>query len=242
MSETVFIQELKKDRKRYIEFLNAKKLYLVTEFDEEIKSRLRKIYWGGFFQALIYMYYLPTDFENIINKVELLSQAFKDEEYNVVHASTNSVRTTPFFQYKVQHLDYNSYIEIKRGNNTWVYDLYSMLKFDKGVYETLEEPRSHTNDSGDLSLLEIISHKKIEELNRLVGEEDYSFRCEEIYVKTMEKILELLPLNHPYREQILKEIELDKKVNNFDELKRRVEFEENRRLQSTLRNKNRAIK
>lgn len=226
MAETVFMQELKKDKKRYQEFLRASKLYLVTEFDEEIKSRLRTIYWGGFFQALLYMYYMPTDFETIGNKVELLAKAFEGEEYNIIHASTRSVRTTHYYEHNQQHLDFNSYIEIKRGNNTWVYDLYSMLKFDKEVYESIEEPRSHINDLEDISLLDISTSYKVEQVKKLVGEDDYSLHCIEIYVKLMEKIVEFVNENHPFREQILKEIELQKQLNNFDELKRRVQAEE----------------
>lgn len=226
MAETIFMQELKKDHKRYQEFLKASKLYLVTEFDEEIKSRLRTIYWGGFFQALIYMYYNPTDFETIGNKVELLSAAFTGEEYNIVHASTRSTRETHYFEYNHQHLDYNSYLEIKKGTNTWIYDLYSMLKWDKKVYEKIEEPRSHLNDLNDISLLDISTSYKIEQVKKIAGENDYSLHCIEIYVKTMEKIVELLEENHPYRDQILKEIELQKILTNFDELKRRVQYEE----------------
>lgn len=237
MAKTIFIQELKKDKARYKEFLAARKLYLVTEFDEEIKSRLRKIYWGGFFQALIYMYYMPTDFETIGNKVELLSKVFEDEDYNIIHASTNSTRRTHFFEYNQQHLDFNSYIEIKKGNNTWIYDLYSMLKFDKHVYETIEEPKSHTNDLNDISLLDISTSYKIKQVSKLVGETDYSLNCIEIYIKTMEKILELLDKNHPYYEELVKEIELQKQASDFDELKKVVNFEEKYRTLSLLTDK-----
>lgn len=237
MENTIFIQELKKDKSRYREFLTAKKFYLVTEFDEEIISRLRKIYWGGFFQALIYLYYMPTDFETIGNKVELLSKSFGDEQYNIVHAKTNSIRTTNFFEYNIQHLDYNSYIEIKKGNNTWIYDLYSMLKFDKRIYDSLEEPKSHIDDVSDISLLDISTSYKIKEISKLVGDNDYSLNCVEIYVKTIEKILELLDKNHPYRAEIIKEIDLQKKVTNFEELKRKTDYDERFHTLSLLSNR-----
>ncbi len=234
MENNIFIQELKKDKARYEKFLLAKREYLITEFDEEIKSRLRKIYWGGFFQALIYIYYMPTDFETIGNKVELLAKVLEGEEFNIVHASTISSRQTPFYEYNHNHLDYNSYIEIKKGHNTWVYDLYSLLKFDKQVYEELEEPTSHKNDPNNISLLEVISSQKLEQVKKIVGEEDYSLHLKEIYVKTMEKISELLNQTHPYYGILLKEIELQKKQNNFEELKRQVEYEERCRRTSKV--------
>lgn len=237
MADTVFIQELKKDKVRYQKFLEARKLYLITEFDEEVKSRLRKIYWGGFFQALTYMYYLPTDFETIGNKVELLAKALEDIDYNIIHASTTSTRTTLFFEYSQQHLDFNSYIEVKKGNNIWVYDLYSMLKFDKQVYEAIEKPKSHCDDLNDITIMDISTSYKVKQVSKLVGESNYDLHCIEIYLKTIEKILELLDKDHPYYEELIKEIELQKQVNNFDELKKGVEHEEKYRALSLLANK-----
>lgn len=234
MSESIFIQELKQDKTRYDKFLKAKELYLITEFDEEIKSRLRKIYWGGFFQALLYLYYMPTDFETIGNKVELLTASLEGEEFQIVHALTNSSRNTPFYKYDHKHLDFNSFIEVKRGRNIWVYDLYSMLKFDKSVYYSLESPQNHLNDATELSLLKVTSSEKLKQVKKMLAEEiDYSLHLKEIYLKTMEKIPEMLTKDHPFYDFILKEIELQKQVNNFDEMKREIKaLEEERRASS----------
>ena len=105
----------------------------ITDFDQVILTRLRKLYYG-IYSGLIYMYFEPTNFNNIGNKAELMTHVLEDKQYQLVHGNIDSTRNIPFFMYGVEHLDYNSWLEVQEGQKVWVYDLFSMLKIEKSVY------------------------------------------------------------------------------------------------------------
>lgn len=138
-SETVFHHYLKQDKDKLQIYNDAVKNGKITNFDQATITKLRKLYWG-FYSGLLYLYYEPTTFNNIARKVELMTYALEDKEYKIVHGSTDSTRDIKFFLYGVEHLDYNSWLEVEEGQKTWVYDLFSLLKIEKSVYEELEHP------------------------------------------------------------------------------------------------------
>lgn len=139
MDNTIFYRNLKNNPEKLKIYEKAYKQGLIQPFDQELLTKLREIYFSCI-SGVLYLYCEPTSFETIANKMLILSHAFDNEDYELVHGPTDSTRDIHFFLYKAPHLDFNSWIEIKKGNRTWVYDTFSMLKIDKEVFYKLENP------------------------------------------------------------------------------------------------------
>lgn len=139
MYNNTFYKHLSKDEEKLKIFKEGISQGKITPFDVGTLSRLRRIYYSCY-SALIYIYGIETSFRTIGNKVELMTLAFENDDYTIIHANTDSTREIPFFTYQQEHLDSNSYLEVKRGRKTLIYDLFSMLVFEKEIYERLEHP------------------------------------------------------------------------------------------------------
>lgn len=137
--ETVFFHHLSQDKEKLERYQKAVSEGKITDFDPTVLTKLRKLYYA-FYSGLIYIYYEPTDFENIAHKLELLTYALEDKKFQIVHGSTDSTRDIQFARYGTKHLDYNSWIEVEEGQKTWVYDLFSLKRMEKGIYYQLEHP------------------------------------------------------------------------------------------------------
>ena len=138
--ETVFYHHIAQNMEKASIYNQALKEGKISNFDPVILSRLRKLFYA-FYSGLIYMYSMPTDLGNIGDKADLFSHVLMDKDYKMVRGKTDSIREIPFFMYKgQQHLDIDIWFEVQEGQKTWVYDLFSMLKIEKGVFEKLEHP------------------------------------------------------------------------------------------------------
>lgn len=225
MGNPIYMQELAKDKERYEKFLHYQKLGLITEFDGEILSRLRNIYWGKFYQALLYIYFEKTDFSTIGNKVELICKALENEEFRIIHAMTKTAKDINYYQYDQQHLDHNSYVEKQSGQNTWVYDLFALLRFDKSCYEEIEQPRSNiepTNIDDLFSAIKIIESEGLAQVKKVLEIDDnYDFGLKEIFVPLIDAMEQKLE-NHPYKELLEKEIGILKRKHDYDNIKKYI--------------------
>lgn len=207
-NETVFHNYISQDKDKLNLYDKAIADGKILEFDQTTMTRLRKLYYA-YFSAIIYLFYYPTSFSNIANKLELFTFVFEDKEYNIVHGDTDSTRNIPFFMYNVEHLDYNSWLEVKEGQKVWVYDLFSMLKIEKEIYYKLENP--------------IV--KRIVPKSRIInhpGREKENFN---IYHNGFDNMLVgLIPemeknmLNHPFADILIPEITRFKKEIDFEKL------------------------
>lgn len=214
--ESVFAHNISQDKEKYLIYLKAVKDGKISDFDQTTLTRLRKLYYG-FYSAIIYLYYEPTDFNNIANKLELLTHVLEDKKFNIVHGSVDSTRDIKFYMYGVQHLDFNSWIEVEEGTTTWVYDVFSLLKFEKNTYYELEHPTIRKIIPGDA----ILNHPGRDR-------EDYSTFHDgfiEILFKQM-PIMEKSMDTHPFRHILAPELTRFKKDINYDELKLRITEEE----------------
>ena len=110
--ETVFYHHLSQNKEKLELYKKAILEGKITEFDPTVLTRLRKLYYA-FYSGLIYIYYIPTDFENIGSKLELLTYALEDKKFQIVHGNTDSTREIPFDQYDSKPLDDNSWIEVE---------------------------------------------------------------------------------------------------------------------------------
>ena len=128
--ETIFFHHLSQNKEKLELYKRAVLEGKITEFDPTTLTRLRKLYFA-FYSGLIYLFYEPTTFDNIGNKLELLTYALEDKKFQIVHGDTDSTREIHFFLYGSKHLDYNSWIEVEEGQKIWVYDLFSLLRFEK---------------------------------------------------------------------------------------------------------------
>lgn len=225
MGNPIYIEALKEDKKRYEKFLHYQDLGLITEFDGETLTRLRSIYWGQFYQAVLYMYFEETNFETIGNKVELLCQALDDQKYRIGHALTKTASSIPYALYNHKHLDYNSFVEKISGQNSWVYDVFALLKFDRKVFDELEEPRSRmeemTNDE-ILTCIDFVGKSDLQQIRSVLECHDsYDFNLPYMFVHIIEGIERNLD-GHPYKELLEREISMLKEKHKFKQLKREI--------------------
>lgn len=196
MYNNLFWKHLSKDKNKLEIFKKGLKTGQIQPFDINVLSRLRRLYYSCY-SALIYLYGEETNFETIGNKIELLSLVFEKEDYTIVHADTDSTREIPFYLYKHKHLDNNSYMEVKRGNKTYVYDTFSMLRFAKEIYEQLEHPK----------ILRKVSKKKIlSRPARLCDRKSYDSPHDDWLAIGMIPHLEKNLKNSPYKNILKKEL------------------------------------
>lgn len=217
--ESVFVHNLSQDKEKYLKFLDGLKNGKITYFDQTTLTRLRKLYYG-FYSAIIYLYYAPTDFDNIGNKVELLTHALEDKKFQIVHGSVDSTRNIKFFMYGVHHLDYNSWIEVEEGKTTWVYDLFSLLKFEKSLYYELEHPTVSKIIPGDA----VLNHPGRDN-------EDFS-TFHDGFVELLFKQMPMMEKNmdkHPFKDILAPELTRFKTDINYEDLKLRIN-EENKKF------------
>ena len=206
--ETVFHHYISQDKVKLDIYNKAIADGKITDFDPVIITRLRKLYYG-LYSGLIYMYFEPTHFNNIGDKVDLMTHVLEDKQYQLVHGETDSIRNIQFFMYGVEHLDYNSWFEVKEGQKVWVYDLFSMLKIEKSVYEKLENPTIIKVVSKDA----IMSHPGRDR-------EDYTFRpdfADFMLIEILTMMEQAMP-SHPFSKILAPEITRYKKDIDFDNI------------------------
>ena len=152
--------------------------------------------------------------------MELLTHALEDKKFQIVHGSVDSTRNIVFFMYGVKHLDYNYWIEVDEGTTTWVYDLFSMLKFEKSLYYELENPVVSEIIPRDV----ILNHPGRDDNKFLTFHDGFI----ELLFKQM-PIIEKNMENHPFKDILVPELTRFKANINYEDLKLRTS-EENKRF------------
>lgn len=205
--ETIFFNHLKKYPDRLKLYNEARKNRKISEFDLELISKLKKVVYGGI-PGNIYLYAFPTDFEHIGNKLEILSWAFRENDFKLVHGNTNSTKEIMFHEYNSKHLDYNSWIEVKIGLKEFVIDTFSMLMFEKDIYYQLENPQ----------VLKVVPSEKIN---------NHPARCDDDFSEEYASYDSLLLLmdglehlinNSPYKDYLTKELDKLKSKIDYDKM------------------------
>lgn len=213
-NETIYFNNLKKNKDKLEIYMNAIKEGKITNFDPTTITKLRRLYYG-LFSGLLFMYMDPNDFSKIGDKLELLTHVFEDKEYSIVHGEIDSIREINFEEYDVDDLKSNSWIEVIEGHKTWVYDIFSMMKFEKDVYYKLENPKVDRIIPKDV----IINHPGRDR-------EDYQnyydgfneMLC--LYFDRIEKDID----SHPFKEILRPEITRFKEEINYEEIEKRNPF------------------
>ena len=212
--ETIFIHNIKQDKEKLEIFNKALQERKIELFDQTIISRLRKLYYG-FLTGLIYVYYEPTNNDNIGNKAELFTHAISDKEYKLVHGKTDSTNI-PFFMYGVENLDSNIWFEVKEGHKTWVYDIFSLLKIEKSIYYKLENPKV----SKAIDKKYIVNHPGREEDEYNTYHNGMDFMLLKM-IPEMEKKMSA----HPFKDILSSEISRFKNQVDFETIKLEYETE-----------------
>lgn len=213
--ETIFFHNLSQNQDKLQLYKKAVSEGKITNFDQTTLTRLRKLYYA-FYSGLIYMYYEPTDFNNIGNKVELLTHVLEDKKFQIVHGDTDSTRDIKFFLYGTKHLDFNSWIEVEEGQKTWVYDLFSLLKIEKSVYYQLEHPSINKVIPGEA----VLNHPGRDRENYTEFHDGFI----EILFSQM-PIMEKNMNRHPFKEILIPELMRFKNEINYDDLFLRINEE-----------------
>lgn len=211
--ETVFFHHLSQDMNKLKVFRDALERGKITCFDQNTISRLRKMYYG-FYSALIFMFYAPTSFNNIGSRVELLCHALEDKDFQIVHGMTDSAREIPFFMYGVEHLDIDSWLEVREGHKIYVYDLFSLMKFEKDVFYALEHP-----DVQSVVLKSTIQNHKMYDENSFKTLTD-AFNI--VLAGTIPEMEKNMP-NHPFKDILIPEISRYKEFIHFDDIELKYE-------------------
>lgn len=214
--ETVFFHNLSKNKDKLELYKKAVSEGKITDFDQTVLTRLRKLYYV-FYSGLIYIYYEPTDFENIAHKLELLTHVLEDRKFQIVHGSTDSTRDISFALYGTKHLDYNSWIEVEEGQKTWVYDLFSLKRMEKNTYYQLEHP-----DISKIILGEAILNHPSRTQENYTRFHDGFIEILFSRMPEMEKNMD----HHPFREILSPELMRFKADIHYDDLLLKVREEE----------------
>lgn len=206
--ETVFHHYISQDKEKLDIYNQAISEGKITHFDQTTITRLRKLYYG-LYSGLIYMYMEPTTFNNIGNKVELLTHVLEDKNYRLVHGNTESTQNIPFYMYGVEHLDFNSWLEVEEGNKTWIYDTFSLMKFEKEVYYKLENPKI----SKIVPKRAIMEHPGRDRDDYTIYHDGFNFALIGIFQK-----LDSTMSSHPFKQILAPELTRFKKEINFDDV------------------------
>lgn len=115
----------------------------IKTYDADLIDKLRNVYYGGFPASIV----LLT--ENMVrhkcyDRAVLMTHAFKDDDFEVVHASIDGIALDPRciekFGYDPLYADH-CFVERKDENGcTWVYDTTYMLIYDKSLYYKMHRP------------------------------------------------------------------------------------------------------
>lgn len=116
--------------------------YGIQPFDATIMSKLRRVYYSSI-SGILYLLGETNESSTHGNKLELLAHVLEDEDYTIVHGKIRSDKDTT-----------TSWIEVRSNHKTWIYDVESMLKFEKKYFDQLEHPE----DSMRISKESIVSH------------------------------------------------------------------------------------
>lgn len=213
-NETIFFNNLKKNKDKLEIYMNAIKEGKITNFDPTTITKLRRLYYG-LFSGLLFMYMDPYDFSKIGDKLELLTHVFEDKDYSIVHGEIDSIHEINFEEYDVDDLKSNSWIEVVEGHKTWVYDIFSMMKFEKDVYYKLENPKINSVIPKDL----IINHPGRDREDYQIYYDGFNeMLC--LYFDRIEKDID----SHPFKEILRPEITRFKEEINYEEIEKRNPF------------------
>lgn len=167
MNLDLFIKYLKIDSDKYQKFLKYQKSGLIQPFDQQVLINLRKTYFSGF-SGIIFLYGFPNIHNFFYEKLKIISYVLRNYEYDVVNGDidfikkmvkTNTTINTNTFRIVQSDEDFkidinednrmvksNSWLEVKIGSKIWVYDLLTMLRFEKNVYYELVNPEVHNRN------------------------------------------------------------------------------------------------
>lgn len=172
-------------------FKEAVEDYGIQPFDATIISKLRRVYYSSI-SGILYLLGETNLSSTHGNKLELLAHVLEDKDYTIVHGNIRSDGDTT-----------TSWIEVRENHKIWVYEVETMLKFEKRYFELLESPEESLRISK-------------EELESLVAHGDNSFKFEYIpmiivwYISRYED-----NKDNPHYEELQAEIKRYKKEINY---------------------------
>ena len=103
-------------------------------FDPQLFTKLRSVYYSSI-SGILYLLGEDNNTNSLENKMQILTYVLEGSDYTLVHGITKTA--------KRKGLDVTSWIEVRKGRHIWIYDVLSMLKFDKRYFDLLECPEEH---------------------------------------------------------------------------------------------------
>lgn len=192
---------------------------LVKQYDEELLSKLREVYYGGIPSSIILLCRKMCA-RFCYDRAVLLAHAFKDDDYKLVYAHIDAIALNPKQQEKIKkdkRTSIHCFVErtLKNGE-VFVYDTTLGLAIEKDLYYKIENPIvTHINSKE--KTINFFEYEETE--NRDDNEDKYS------PLLLLPKIEASLKESRYINDELLKEeIEMFKEIIDYDALE--IEFNE----------------
>ena len=189
---------------------------VVGGYTNKIIEDLRHIYCGGIPASILLLHgKLSNGF--CFDRGSLITMAFEDDEYRVVHAEVNSLKLNPYYidQYRAGKTDetYSIHCFAERtakDGTVWVYDASVGLVFEKSVYYEIEKPKIITTlnkqQVKERLYYDFIQYSNLEEDKYVLP----------FIIPNIENYL--VPIQEFYLEDLKNEVEILKKELEYDSL------------------------
>lgn len=200
---------------------------LIREYDEELLSKLRHVYYGGIPVSILLLHERLSN-GHCYDRGTMVTLGFGDDDFEVVDASIDTIRLNPKFidKYKNQDMDvdYGDHcfaIRKKSDGTEWVYDTSLGLVIEKNLYFKMEKPKVRVVNSKE---------KTVDYLNNLYFE-DCDIERDKYAVPLILPMIEadLIATQPFYQDKLKREIDIFKREINYDKLCTERELEKNRK-------------
>ena len=219
----------KKQKNKWDIFVKKNKLLLynglltgeVKPYDDELIRKLRNIYDGGLPASLLLLCRGMSS-GHCFDRALLMARAFldTDDDVNLIYASVDTVRLNPLY-IDSKNPSYSEHCFVERittNGEHLIYDTSAGLVYDKSLYWKMENPK----------VREVKNKRAIIEMVKSC-EEDYPEDIESakdsalIYIPLFE--IRCYSQEEPYANRLKKEIDIFKKVIDYDRLAKETDDE-----------------
>lgn len=200
---------------------------LIREYDEELLSKLRHVYYGGIPVSILLLHERLSN-GYCYDRGTMVTLGFGDDDFEVVDASIDSIRLNPKIidEYKNQDIDddYGDHcfaIRKKSDGTEWVYDTSLGLVIEKNLYFKMEKPKVRVVNNKE---------KTTEFLNKFYFD-DCDIERDRYAVPLILPMIEsnLISTQPFYLDKLKREIDIFKREINYDKVCSEIKLEKNRK-------------
>ena len=224
MRNSIYFDAVKEDKEKLKLLNDGIKNGLVSQFDDSLIIKLRNLYLGVF-PGSVFIYMKKSLSYSDYDKIRLLTVALEDEDFKLVHGKIDSIRNTEEVKYAEKFIkntifddasfNYNYWFEVSKGGRTWIYDLFSLLKFDKELYYKIENPAIDKVYTKNVIEKKFYDKDEDPKINRSINIEDSN---NDIFLTILIPSLEEKMRDSEYYEYLKAELTRIKKELNYEQV------------------------